>query len=205
MAKAAGALFIIDDCLMFRLAVGRLVGEVRPRPRHRLPRQVDRGRLSGRRDRRLRRDDGGLRSPARVTRRLSRRLVQRQPDRLRGRQDRGRGPDRRADRDHGPARRRARGRDRGGWEEARHRRRRARRRLGVRRLRARPRRRVGKHRALGRSLHLAAINRGVYFGPGRRACDGDLDDRRSRRARRSPVLDAALADLEPLITSPEEG
>ena len=164
MAKAAGALFIIDDCLMFRLAVGGSSEQFGLDPD-----LVCLGKWIG----------GGFPVGAigasaemmevfdhrRGDARLSRRLLQRQPDRVHGRQGRDRGPDRRADRDHGPARRRARGRDRGGWEEARHRRRRARRRLGVRRLRARPRRRDGKTEPR-LSLHLAAINHGVYFGPG---------------------------------------
>ena len=65
MAKAAGALFIIDDCLMFRLAVGGSSEKFGLDPDLVcLGKWIGR-RLSGRRDRRLRRDDGGLRSPAR--------------------------------------------------------------------------------------------------------------------------------------------
>ena len=57
---------------------------------------------------------------------------------------------------------------------------------------------------LSAHLHLAAVNHGVYLGPG-----GELamatsmtDDLVSEAL---AGVDAALADLEPLITSPEEG
>ena len=191
LARDAGVLFVLDDCLMFRLAEGGSAERFGIDADITCLGQVDRRRSSGRRDRRRRRADVRLR-PARPSGRIyhggsfngnllgsrrrarspSRDLTAQQIERIDGLADRMR-----AAIEYAAARRRAAACAHPGSA----------RRSGSTCSTSRTARSTGTASAL---LHLAAVTHGVYYGSGGEfgLCDGDR--RRDRPSARSTGLRA---------------